>query len=352
MSQQVVLVSSLGESPAVVTEAIDKIEQEERILFTQVVTLGTNEYDVTRGAGMLYEHIPAYYSNRITYIHDHIDASDVSTERENLDYLDLVGEKLRSLRCYSDVYVSIAGGRKTMSALMAIAVQIYGAKLLCHVVHLLMDDSLQRDMLAGNLIRNSKQWDTLLHPSLDEIQLVRLPVVSLFPLINDFLNALGGKNTSNIDKTAWQLLEASGYVEKEGGDWRATNMGEQFFRIINDIEMLPEPSPIAPQNKVIHLEDHHGKDELRPVADVMRSFPYAQRIDSTDWNSQFDRSRTLRTSRGRLLVEVKPGHYDVLVVTLADSPRGYRLEVRTLAQSASQAERVKREIERFLSKER
>ena len=35
-----------------------------------------------------------------------------------------------------------AGGRKTMSALMTIAAQIYGARVLCHVVPL--DEDLER----------------------------------------------------------------------------------------------------------------------------------------------------------------------------------------------------------------
>jgi CRISPR-associated protein Csx14 len=351
MSHQTVLISSLGESPAVVTEAIDKLEQEERIKFTQVVTLGTNEYEVRRSANVLYEHIPAYYGSRVTYYHEAISANDVDTKENNLDYLALVAEKLRAFRRYSDVYVSIAGGRKTMSALVALAVQIYGAKLLCHIVYLLMDETLQRDMLAGNLIRNPQKWDSLLHPNLDEVQLVRLPVISLFPLINDFLSALGGRNPDEIDRTARQLLEENGLLGKENNYWHTTKMGEQLYQIINDIEMLPEPSTIAPQNKKVDLKDHHGKDELRPIAELLRFFPYAQRIDSTDWNSQFDRSRTLRTPHGRLLVEIDSADRDLLLVTLADSSRGYRLAVRTLAQSKSQAERVKREMERFLRRE-
>ena len=37
-----VLISSLGESPAVVTETVDALEREERIKFERVVTIGTN----------------------------------------------------------------------------------------------------------------------------------------------------------------------------------------------------------------------------------------------------------------------------------------------------------------------
>ncbi|MDW8241519.1 MAG: CRISPR-associated ring nuclease, partial [Acidobacteriota bacterium] len=97
MSRQTILISSLGESPAVVTEAIDKLEHEEGIQFTQVITLGTNENDVRIGAKILSEHIPTHYNKRnIVYLHQAIEATDVLSEKDNLDYLTLVAETLRA----------------------------------------------------------------------------------------------------------------------------------------------------------------------------------------------------------------------------------------------------------------
>jgi len=351
MPRQIVLISSLGESPAVVTEAIDKLEQEEHIQFTQVVTLGTNQSDVRDGADILSEHIPAHYNRRIVYLHHAIEATDVLTEKENLDYLSLVAQTLRTYRPFSDIYVSLAGGRKTMSALMALAVQIYGAKLLCHVVHLLMDQDLQRKMEASYLKRYPEEQKALLHPPLEELEVVRLPVVSLFPLLNDFLSALGGQDVGALEKTVRILLEDAKLIERAGSGWKVTALGQQLHAVLSDIELLPEPSSTPPQQKTVDLKDHHGKDVLRPLAERLRHFPYAERIDSTEFNSQFDRSRTFPSPHGRLLVEVETGQPDVLLVTLADSPRGYRLAVRTRARTEAQAERVRRELERFLGKQ-
>ena len=106
MSRQVILISSLGESPAVVTEAIDKLELEEHIQFAQVVTLGTSQMAVRQGAEILSEHIPAHYGKRISYIPDFIDATDVLTETDNLDYLTSVALWLRTYPpSRNDVYV-------------------------------------------------------------------------------------------------------------------------------------------------------------------------------------------------------------------------------------------------------
>jgi CRISPR-associated protein Csx14 len=351
MPRQTVLISSLGESPAVVTEAIDKLEQEERLQFTQVITLGTSQSDVRQGVEILSEHIPTHYNGRIVYLHHAIEATDVLTEKDNLDYLTLVAQTLRTYRPFSDIYVSLAGGRKTMSALMALAVQIYGAKLLCHVVHLLMDEHLQRKMEASYMKRYPEEQPALLHPDLEELEVVRLPVVSLFPLLNDFLSALGGQDVGALDKTARVLLEDTKLIEREGSGWKVTGVGKQLHAVLSDIELLPEPSSTLPHEKTVDLKDHHGKDALRPHAERLRFFPYAERVDSTDFNSQFDRSRTFHSPYGRLLVEVKAGQPDVLIVTLADSQKGYRLAVRTKAQTTAQAERVRRELERFLGKQ-
>lgn len=350
MLRQTILISSLGESPAVVTEAIDKLEQAEGIRFTHVVTLGTDEVGVRQGSKILTEHLPVHYAGRnIAYIHDAIAGDDVCTEKDNLDYLVLVAKWLKICREWGDVYVSLAGGRKTMSALMALGVQIYGAKLLCHVVHRLLDERLQTRMEAAYLRSHEEEWEALLHPPAEEIELVRLPVISLFPWLNDFLRALSGQEVSKLDAPVRTLLEDNHLVERQGGGWQVTAAGQQLHDILSDIELLPDPSTIAPQDKVIHLSStHHGNEQLRPHAERLCRFAFAERMDSTDNNPRWDRSRVLKTRHGNLVVDVKTGEPSVLRVTLAYTDPGYALEVRTRARSMSQAERVRRELERFL----
>lgn len=350
MSRQTVLISSLGESPAVVTEAIDKLEQEEKISFTQVVTLGTHKYEVRQSAEILSEHIPAHYSKRIAYVPAYIQATDVNSERDNLDYLAEMAELLRSYRHLGDVYVSIAGGRKTMSALVALAVQIYGAKLLCHVINMMveMDEALQRRMQASYLKRYPEEWSELLHPSLEELTLVRLPVISLFPMLDDFLAALGGQSTDRVEKSALLLLENGGLIKKSDAGWDVTETGKTLYGVLSDVESLPPPSTTPPEEKKVNIADHHGKDELLPHAERLRKFVYAERIVSTDWNSQFDRSRAVQTRYGRLLIETQPGCPDILRLTL-DNRRGCALDIYTTAKTAPQAERLKKKLEHFLS---
>jgi hypothetical protein len=93
-----------------------------------------------------------------------------------------------------DIYLSLSGGRKTMSAIMTIAAQIYGAKKLCHVVPL--DDELERlgEIRCWSTLPQEKQQEVL-HPPAEKVRLVRLPLVSLFPMLDDFLRALQARET-------------------------------------------------------------------------------------------------------------------------------------------------------------
>jgi CRISPR-associated protein Csx14 len=351
MLRQTVLISSLGESPAVVTEAVDKLEQEENIQFNQVVTLGTSKYEVRQSAEVLSEHIPAHYGGRITYIPNYIEATDISNENENLDYLTRMANLLRTYRPYSDVYVSLAGGRKTMSAIVALAVQIYGAKLLCHVIHLTLElnEVLQRKMQATYLKRYPKEREELLHPVSDELILVRFPLVSLYPILGDLMDVLSDKKANIQNPVIERLLLSSGLIQKEGNLWITTAQGQQLLSILREIESLPEQSPTDPKKKKVDLKDHHGKDRLLSLVEKIRYFPYAESIVSTDNNPRFDRGRAIETPHRKLLIEIPSGQPDVLRVTLAYTDAGYAMEIRTRAQTMSQAERIKRKLEEFLT---
>jgi hypothetical protein len=60
-----VLISSLGESPAVVTETVDALERGERIQIDQVVTIGTSDWAVELSKEALQEEFRHFDHGRI-----------------------------------------------------------------------------------------------------------------------------------------------------------------------------------------------------------------------------------------------------------------------------------------------
>jgi CRISPR-associated protein Csx14 len=245
-----VLLSSLGASPAIVTEAIDKVEEEERIEFDIVVTIRTGHGESRRGEqDILRKHILSHYKGRILYIPLSVRAENIYTEKDSLEYLTAVAEQLRAYRDSADVYVSLAGGRKTMSASMAIAVQIYGAALLFHIIHRDVDESpsLRQKMSADYLVTlgsRSRELRSMLHPPLEKLQLVRFPIVSLFPLLNDLRRALNGVEIESFDRKTQDLLKTNRLVTAHGNRWRVTSAGDQLLKVLRDIQNVPAISQI------------------------------------------------------------------------------------------------------------
>jgi CRISPR-associated Csx14 family protein len=330
-----ILISSLGESPAVVTETVDAIEREERIKIQQVITVGTSEWSVQLSQEALREEFHQFEEGRITYIPDGIQAQDLLTEDDHVDYLNRVATWLRTYREH-DVYLSLAGGRKTMSAVMSIAAQIYGAKMLCHVVPL--DEELERrgEIRAwpGRLSREEQQ--RVLHPPADKVRLVRLPLVSLFPLLDDLLRALQGETA---DPRAVQLLESSRLVQREQGQLKRTASGEQLFKILSDIEQSPAPSPLSPDQKQVTIRDHgYGgkKAKVEAMAKKLATCPWVVSVQTIPYGNKPRTAIRQVHDDGRIEIDVKTGEFSA------------GLEVRTTAQTPGQSERVARELEKFL----
>jgi hypothetical protein len=235
-----------------------------------------------------------------------------------------------------DIYLSLAGGRKTMSAVMTIAAQIYGAKMLCHVV--LLDKELERreDIRTWSTLPREEQR-RVLHPPTDKVRLVRLPLVSLFPLLDDFLRALRG--AAGADSQAVRLLESSRLVQREQGQIKRTASGEQLFKILSDIEQLPAPSPLSPDQKQVTIHDHgYGgkKAKVEAMAKKLATCPWVVSVQTIPYGNKPRTAVRQVHDDGRIEIDVRTGEFSA------------GLEARTTAQTRGQAERVARELEKFL----
>lgn len=330
-----VLISSLGQSPAVVTETVDALEREEHIQIEQVITIGTSEWEVELSQEALREEFTQFYGGRIHYIPDQIEAKDLLTNEDHIEFLNRVATWLRTYQ-QQDVYLSLAGGRKTMSALMTIAAQIYGAKMLCHIIPL--DEELEQsgDIHAWTgLLRDQQQW--VLHPPPNRVCLVRLPLVSLFPLLDDFLRALQGQ--TDVDPQALRFLENGGLVLWDKGQLKRTPIGEQLFKVLSDVTQLPPPCELRPDQKQVTVHDHgYGgkRPKVEAYAQKLARFPWVVSVQTIPYGHRPRTGIRQIYDDGRIEIDVKTGEFSA------------GLEIRTTAQTRGQTERVARELEKFM----
>ncbi len=319
-----VLISTLGDTPPVVTEALDKLHAD-GIRIDEVILFRTKDVDAKASAELLISYIPQHYLGTAAY--DIVTEAyvDIDSNGAVIDFMRQACEQVKILRKQGcEVYVSIAGGRKSMSALMTLAVQLYGATRLFHV---LIDDLDLEGQGKISELRFHPDRARVLHPPIEHIRFVQLPFVGLFPWLNDLLSGLQGRPVSREIKT---LLETNGLVAADG---IATSMGKLVYEILEEVETLPDPSPHPPEVHISASEPRY-RDQLNRLIDRLRPLSWICRMQDIPW----------RQGEPKMKVR-EPGIIEVYIPTGGPSI-GLRLE--TTAETQAQTERIKKEVERRL----
>jgi len=329
------LLATLGTSPAVVTEAVDLL-REDGVTVHGIVLFVTKDQDVQDSFELLAEHLPQH--DGITRIepvtvgvyHD-IDSSEAAVQ-----FLELASQMLKTYRDAGyRLYVSIAGGRKAMAALLTLAVQFYGAERLFHIW---VPPWLEADGEIAKL-RKYHNWpeklNAYLHPPLDKEpedrpQLVTLPVIGLFPFLDDIRAALRGE--AGVPRDIRRLLQANGLLTSQG---EITELGRRIGAVLDSVEGLP-PARQGPCR--IHIAKHHFKDRLEALAqELCGRFPFIVEVRSGEW----------RGGEAKVKSEA-PNLIRVFEPLGTDFP--LQLVLVTTARNPGELETARRKIEQYMRK--
>lgn len=326
MPKKNVLLSSLGLSPAVVTETIDALRNTGLQINTVVLLSTSNERIIDTYVPLLQDDFIDTYQGQIELIPAPIASDDIWTAQDNLDFIKLATTFLNTYRKGGDnVYVSIAGGRKTMSAAMAIIAQLFGAKGLYHV---LVPEKIERKRLDYEELKNSPQARReAFHPDVSLMELVSIPVVGLFPYMSQITSILQGEST-NAQTSVADLLRENELIDADG---KPTQTGKDLLTILSEVETAPEASTTPPSEKKISMPPHSIKstdrEKLKTIAARMCYSPFVNRIATTDWNSQINQQ-----------YHVNDDHS--ITFFIRKTRKGLTLKVFTTATTRAQAEYV------------
>jgi CRISPR-associated protein Csx14 len=327
-----VLIATLGEAPAVVTEAIDRL-QADGVSIDFVVILTTKDTYARSALNLLSEHVPAYYGGKVTLLDARILEAfyDVDSNTAALEFMNHACAALRDYRKKGwEVYACIAGGRKAMSALLTLAVQFYGARRLFHV--LVEDPVLEEE---GHILKlqnmNPQDQRRVLHPPVEQIKLVNLPFIGLFPLLGDIISGLKGQPVRSEVK---ELLEQNGLLDAG----TPTPQGQMVLQVLESVETLPERRQGDCQLSLAKKEPREARETEEWANRLANHFPFIERIEDIGWRE------------GQPKVRVEPPN--TLVVFLPGRRvRGIGFRLTTTAQTPGQLERARQEIERWIDKE-
>lgn len=323
-----VLISTLGETPSVVTEALDVLINEKGIKIDEVVLLTTIDSDTEESLNLLYKNIPEHYGISNVFSEQTEAFKDIDDEKSLMEFMENACKALKRYRdTNSDVYVSIAGGRKTMSALMTLAVQIYGAKELFHII--ITDPELEKQSNIGYLRAYPKDEQVkFLHPDSKKLKIVRMPFIGLFPWISDITKALKGETIER--REIKELLMSNALVKNN----ILTDEGKRFLKILEKVESIPEP---CKERKYLRPQEikHHYKEETEEMAKkIMDHFNYVCEVKPIEWRE------------GQSKVKIRDNNIEIYF----PHKKGFNLGLIliTSAKTQGQLEAVKSDLEVFL----
>jgi CRISPR-associated protein Csx14 len=329
------LIATLGTTPADVTEAVDLLA-EQNCRPDGVILLRTEDPDVREAYELLASHLPQ--RDNLTWV-DSVSIGqygDVDTPEAAVEFMQ---EACRILKSYRDagcrLFVSIAGGRKAMSALLALAVQFYGAERLFHIWAPPWLEAEGEIVQLRNLPEDVRIQK--LHPPLntmnaeDRPHLVDLPFIGLFPWLEDIRDALKGNPPDRSLKT---LLQANNLLDSQA---RPTELGIAILNILENVEGLP---PARQDPCKIAIANHHYRDRLERFArDLCDRFSFITQIQSGEWRS------------GGAKVKAEPPNR-LLVFEHLGTDFSVQLILETTATTSGQLEAAKRAVERYLEQRR
>lgn len=165
-----ILIASLGDSPVVVSSMYDLLVRDEKLTIDRVVVLAPKDEDVQ----LAYNQVQETLTDVRELHYEELDFKDADSWHNACVFLRRLYKQLDHYQKQDDsVYLSLAGGRKSMAALMAWVVPFFPCvKKLYHVI-----DKKEEKFLSACEIhdRPASEFSQLMHPDPRQLKLVEIP---------------------------------------------------------------------------------------------------------------------------------------------------------------------------------
>ncbi len=209
-----VLIATLGDYPAVVTEMCTKLEELEiPIKINKIIVLRTSSTEAQDGYELLSEVCEGSYDLE-SYV---LDGIDVATRSDCYAFLGKLFSAVKSCQNNKDsVYLSLTGGRKNMSALMALVAPFYDCVQALYQVINRDTSSSHSDMLTAM----EMAYDTLeskrekMFATWEGLELVRIPFDNSLRLDPSYRHEIETMNEFALEQR-WEKLDESDLLDEQ-----------------------------------------------------------------------------------------------------------------------------------------
>ena len=257
-----VLIATLGESPIVVTSMVQALQTQKGMVIDQLhVIHPQGEKLIDLGYEMVEEH----FNGKCIVTQSPLPFPDANSRETSIEFLRILSDSIQTYEAAGDhVYLSLAGGRKNMSALMAVTCQFFECvRGLYHVLDKHEDDPIKRNFHSIEALFDfpEDRRAEKLSPPADELTLVEIPYerlpsgvafrqyldetqsnpnVSPSIEIDDELEAFG-REIFHQEKT--NVLDV--YLSEEAHKFYQSNGGETAKRLMSYFRSMRNPQALS-----------------------------------------------------------------------------------------------------------
>lgn len=325
-----ILFISLGRSPAVVPETLDALMDKGIYIKRTYLITTSDEIILNKCIPLIQEDFKDHYKPKKMKLSPWqciLSSSDIYTEKDNLELMIKVSGIFKKEKG-NNIYISMAGGRKTMSAAMALLAQIYGARAITHV---LVPSEIEKKGNIFQLEKLSKEGrEQIFHP--EEKRLIFFPVIGISWMLDDMIKALQGIQITSIRKEVREILIENGLLDD---NYKPTPLGEQLFKLLNDIEKYPIPSSKSPELKFKKDEFPHAPQGFQKFIMRLANVPYIEEIRGLEYRN---------SSETRINDIYSDGSF---ICQYSDGDKAYALKVITTAKSRGEVQFIKENLQKY-----
>jgi CRISPR-associated Csx14 family protein len=202
---QNVLIASLGESPVVVSAAYDWLTQKRSTKLDRAIVLHSTDKEVMLALQQVQRALP----QQCKIQSESLGFTDVDSRAHTCNFLVRLYNLLDNAQRHGDrVHLLLAGGRKSMAAMMAWVVPFFSCiEGLYHIIDVNEDHIVSATKIN---LRYRERFEQIMHPDLElgQIYLVDIPFKPGHPFDDAQLEALMRRlSTEDLDKLQYEELE-------------------------------------------------------------------------------------------------------------------------------------------------
>ena len=131
------------------------------------------------------------------------------------------------------------------------------------------------------------------------------------------------------------VIEEEGKISSENihniSSYESFNIPDIKYFIDSISKLVLVETTLNPDDKNIHLADHHGKAELQELCEQIKYSPYVEEMQSTDWRG----NRFIRKTHRNGIVEI----------VLYKTQKRYALEVKTTGRNLRETQEIAKILE-------